>query len=113
MAVYVVNLVIDQGADFTQTFNLEDDASASGLDLTGYTGAAQLRKHPSSTKKYDFVVNFPDRGNGIVRIDMTDTVTSGIKAGRYLYDILLTASGGSRTRIVEGSALVREGATKV
>ena len=44
---------------------------------------------------------------------MTDTVTSGIKAGRYLYDILLTASGGSRTRIVEGSALVREGATKV
>ena len=113
MAVYVVNLVIDQGADFTQTFNLEDDASASALDLTGYTGAAQLRKHPSSTKKYDFTVAFPDRDIGIVRIDMTDTVTSGIKAGRYLYDILLTASGGSRTRIVEGSALVREGATKV
>ena len=113
MAVYVVNLVIDQGADFTQTFNLEDDASASALDLTGYTGAAQLRKHPSSTKKYDFTVDFPDRDNGIVRIDMTDTVTSGIKAGRYIYDLLLTASGGTRTRIVEGSALVREGATKV
>ena len=113
MAVYVVNLVIDQGADFTQTFNLEDDASASALYLTGYTGAAQLRKHPSSTKKFDFTVAFPDRDNGIVRIDMTDTVTSGIKAGRYLYDILLTAAGGSRTRIVEGSALVREGATKV
>ena len=113
MAVYVVNLVIDQGADFTQTFNLEDDASASALDLTGYTGAAQLRKHPSSTKKYDFTVAFPDMDNGIVRIDMTDTVTSGIKAGRYIYDLLLTASGGSRTRIVEGSALVREGATKV
>ena len=32
MAVYVVNLVIDQGADFTQTFNLEDDASASSVD---------------------------------------------------------------------------------
>ena len=38
MAVYIVNLVIDQGADFTQTFNLEDDASASALDLTGYSG---------------------------------------------------------------------------
>tara|TARA_B100001079_G_C16384035_1_gene503469 strand:+ start:1390 stop:1731 length:342 start_codon:yes stop_codon:yes gene_type:complete len=113
MAVYVVNLVIDQGADFTQTFNLSDDASDSPLDLDGYTGAAQLRKHPSSTKKYDFTVDFPDRDNGIVRIDMTDTVTSGIKAGRYIYDLLLTASGGTRTRIVEGSALVREGATKV
>ena len=31
MAVYVVNLVIDQGADFTQTFNLEDDATASAV----------------------------------------------------------------------------------
>ena len=113
MAVYVVNLVIDQGADFTQTFNLSDDASDSPLDLDGYTGAAQLRKHPSSTKKYDFTVDFPDRDNGIVRVNMTDTVTSGIKAGRYIYDLLLTASGGTRTRIVEGSALVREGATKV
>lgn len=113
MAVYVVNLVIDQGADFTQTFNLSDDASDSPLDLDGYTGAAQLRKHPSSTKKYDFTVDFPDRDNGIVRVNMTDTVKTGIKAGRYIYDLLLTASGGTRTRIVEGSALVREGATKV
>ena len=113
MAVYVVNLVIDQGADFTQTFNLEDDASGGALDLAGYAGAAQLRKHSSSKKKYDFAVAFPDRANGIVRIDMTDGVTTGIKAGRYVYDILLTDSGGSRTRIVEGSALVREGATKV
>ena len=28
MAVYVVNLVIDQGTDFAQTFNLESDAQA-------------------------------------------------------------------------------------
>ena len=113
MAVYVVNLVIDQGTDFTQTFNLEDDASASVLDLTGYIGAAQLRKHSSSNKKHDFTVAFPDRANGIVRIDMTDAVTTAIKPGRYIYDILLTDAGGSRTRIVEGSALVREGATRV
>ena len=113
MAVYVVNLVIDQGADFTQTFNLEEDATASALDLTGYTGAAQLRKHSSSNKKFDFTVAFPDREAGIVRIDMTDTITSSIKPGRDVYDLLLTASGGARTRIVEGSALVREGATRI
>jgi len=113
MAVYVVNLVIDQGADFTQTFNLEDDATASALDLNGFTGAAQLRKHPSSKKKFDFTVAFPDRGNGVVRLDMSDTLTSTIKPGRYVYDILITASGGTRTRIVEGSALVREGATRI
>jgi len=50
MAVYVVNLVIDQGVDFTQTFNLENSASNSALNLTNYTGSAQLRKHASSSK---------------------------------------------------------------
>ena len=44
---------------------------------------------------------------------MTDTITSSIKPGRYVYDLRLTASGGARTRIVEGSALVREGATRI
>ena len=61
MAVYIVNLVIDQGADFTQTFNLEDDASASALDLTGYTGAAQLRKHSSSNKLSLIHISEPTR----------------------------------------------------
>ena len=112
MAVYVVNLVIDQGTDFNQTFNLESDASDSALDLSGYTGAAQLRKHASSKKKHDFTVSFTDTTNGIVKIAMTDAVTAGIKAGRYIYDVLITDSGGLKTRIVEGSALVREGATR-
>ena len=44
---------------------------------------------------------------------MTDAVTAGIKAGRYIYDVLVTDSSGLKTRIVEGSALVREGATRI
>ena len=112
MAVYVVNLVIDQGTDFAQTFNLESDASDSALDLSGYTGAAQLRKHASSKTKYDFAVSFTDTTNGIVKISMTDAVTAGIKAGRYIYDVLITDGNGLKSRIVEGSALVREGATR-
>ena len=113
MAVYVVNLVIDQGTDFTQTFNLESDASDSALDLSGYTGAAQLRKHASSKTKYDFAVSFTDTTNGIVKISMSDAVTAGIKAGRYIYDVLIIDGNGLRSRIVEGSALVREGATRI
>ncbi len=113
MAVYVVNLVIDQGADFSQVFNLENDATASALDLTGYTGKSQMRKHASSTKKHDFTISFPDRTQGVVQVSMTDNTTKTIKPGRYIYDLILTDSGGSVERIVEGSALVREGATKV
>lgn len=112
MAVYVVNLVIDQGVDFTQTFNLESSVSDSLLNLTGYTGSAQLRKHSGSKKYYDFVVSFPDRLSGSLKLSMSDSITSRIKPGRYIYDIILTDSSGSKERVVEGSALVRESATK-
>ena len=45
MAAYVSNIVIDVGADFEQTFNLEGSNNAP-LDLTGYFGAAIMKKHP-------------------------------------------------------------------
>ena len=112
MAVYVVNLVIDQGADFNQTFNLQSSVTNAALDLSGYTGSAQLRKHSASRGKYDFTLAFVDRTNGVVKLSMTDTITSRIKPGRYIYDIILTDSTGLKERVVEGSVLVREGATK-
>jgi len=112
MAVYVVNLVVDQGVDFAQTFNLENSTTNAASDLTGYTGAAQLRKHSSSRNAYDFTVSFPDRTGGAVKLSMTDTITRRIKPGRYIYDIILTKSDGSKERVVEGSVLVRESATK-
>ena len=112
MAVYVVNLVIDQGTDFSQTFNLESSTSNAALNLTGYTASSQLRKHAASSKWYDFTVSFPDRASGQIKISLTDTITARVKPGRYIYDIILTDSSGSKERVVEGSALVREGATK-
>jgi hypothetical protein len=112
MAVYSVNIVIDQGVDFTQSFTLESSASNAPTNLTGYTGAAQLRKHSASSKFYSFTVQFPDRVGGKVVITMTNEITRRIKPGRYIYDIVLTDSSGTKDRVVEGSVLVRESATK-
>ena len=112
MAVYVVNLVIDQGVDFTQIFNLENSTSNTASNLTGYTGSAQLRKHSSSSKSYSFTVSFPDRTNGALKLALSDITTKRIKPGRYIYDVILTASDGNKERVVEGSVLVREGVTR-
>lgn len=112
MAVYSVNIVIDQGVDFTQSFTLESSASNAATNLTGYTGKAQLRKHSASSKFYSFTVQFPDRVGGKVIISMTDEITKRIKPGRYIYDLVLTKDDGTKERVVEGSALVRESATK-
>tara|TARA_B100000925_G_scaffold278267_1_gene246954 strand:+ start:23 stop:364 length:342 start_codon:yes stop_codon:yes gene_type:complete len=111
-AVYVSNIVINQGADFSQVFNLAD-ASNDKFDLTGFTLSAQMRKHAGSSISFDLNPSFVEpRIEGGVRIVLTDEQTSTLKPGRYVYDILITDPSGIKTRVVEGSAIVREGVTR-
>ena len=42
---------------------------------------------------------------------MSATTTSAIKAGRYVYDVVITL-GDSKQTVVEGNVLVREGVTR-
>jgi len=111
MAAYVSNIVIDVGANFDQSFNLETSANAP-LDLTGYSGSSSLKKSAASlTTAASFVVSFPSRTQGQVRISLGSSITSGLKPGRYVYDVLLTDSSSVKTRVVEGSAIVTAGVT--
>ena len=110
MAAYVSNLVIDMGADFNQSFNLENNANTP-MNLTGYTGTASMKKSAGSLKKItDFSVMFPDPASGQVKISLGSTITSVLKPGRYVYDILLS-DGSVKTRVIEGSAIVTAGIT--
>jgi len=110
MAAYVSNIVIDQGADFNQTYNLENSANAP-LDLTGYTATSVLKKHPQSLlETATFTCYFPNRTLGQLKISLGSSITPDLKPGRYSYDILLN-SGSLKTRVVEGSALVTAGVT--
>jgi len=60
MAAYVSNIVIDVGANFDQSFNLETNANAP-MNLSGFSGAAKLKKSAmSSTTAATFIVSFPD-----------------------------------------------------
>ena len=113
-AVYVSNIVINQGADFSQVFNLSGSSDVV-FDLTNFALTAQMRKHAGSSVSYDLnptVVN-PATSGGI-KITLTDTQTSALKPGRYVYDVLIADDNGSgtKTRVVEGSAIVREGVTR-
>ena len=110
MAAYVSNIVIDVGSDFIQTFYLET-TSNTPLNLTGYTATSKMKKHPSSSSTAAiFVVSFPGPTNGSLALSLGSTITSGLKPGRYCYDILLN-DGSVKTRAVEGSALVTAGIT--
>lgn len=110
---YTSNLVIYTGTDFDQTFALEDDQSNSALDLTGYSGCAQLKRYESSSKAADFVITFANqRETGRVTISIGSTQSSSIKPGKYFYDLLLNSPTGTTTRVIEGTALVKKSVTR-
>ena len=104
-----VNIVIAQGADFSEVFtSTETDGSAS--NLTGYTGVSKIKKHPSSPTSQSFTVGITP-ATGEVSISMSATNTVKLSPGRYNYDVYLTSSGGSVSRLVEGQAIVTAGIT--
>jgi len=110
---YTANLVIYTGTDFEQGFVLEDDLTDLPLNLTGYSGCAQLKRYESSSKTVDFVVGFGnDRTTGRVNISIAATVSAAIKPGKYFYDVLLKSPTGTTTRVVEGTALVKKSVTR-
>lgn len=102
----ISNIFINQGANFTTTVTISD-SDGSALDLTSYTALAQIRKTYESTTATDFTSTFDaDRTTGKITISLTDTQTSGLDSGRYVYDLLITDTSDEKTRVVEGIATV-------
>jgi hypothetical protein len=104
------NLKISQGSDYSTTINLTDD-NDSPIDLTDYTGAAQMRKYYTSSNAFDFDVDIV-ANTGQVILTMSSTITNEIEAGRYVYDVELTDPEGKISRIAEGLVTITPGVTR-
>jgi hypothetical protein len=112
-AVYVNNLVINSGSNFSQTFTLEGSDDNSPLNLTGYAVNAQIRKWSGSSSAINFSTNIiAPSTSGKISIGLTSGQTVNLKSGRYVYDILITDTFGIKNRVIEGMVLVREGVTR-
>ena len=108
----ISNIFIDQDADFATTVTIED-ANDSALDLTNYTAAASLRKSYKSSSSTSFTVAFVDpRTSGQITLSLTDVQTGALNEGRYVYDLVITDSGGEKTRVVEGIATIKPSVTR-
>jgi len=112
-AVYVNNIVINSGYDFSQTFTLEETESNSFLNLTDYQVDSQMRKWSGSSTAITFTtfIEFPPT-SGRLNIYLSADETKNIKPGRYVYDVLITDSFGQKNKVIEGMVLVREGVTR-
>lgn len=103
------NLVVDQGTTFTTTITVTDD-DGNNLNLAGYTGAAQIRKHYTSSNSVNFSVSI-NGSTGEVTLSLTAAATADLTAGRYVYDCELTNSG-TVSRILEGIVTVTPQVTR-
>ena len=109
MAVYQ-EFTIDQGSDATIELHLVDK-NGTAKNLTGYTVTARLKKNYSDSagEATAFTSVVTNTTGGIATLSLSNTQTDALKAGRHVYDVLLTRPGGDKLIGVEGTALVRPG----
>lgn len=111
MASAVSNLLIYQGSDFNIDFTVEND-NGTPFNLTGYSVACLIKKHyTSSTSTTVTAAILSPATAGQVQLYLGNTVTAGMKSGRYVYDVVITSASGIKSRVLEGTVSVLEGVT--
>ncbi len=103
MLVYVSNITIPAGNDYSSKFVYVDPISKSPVNFSGYSARAMMKKSPYSlTIAAEFQVTIDDTE---ITLFLPSNVTSALRNGRYTYDIVVN-DGTTTNRIFEGSALV-------
>ena len=123
-AAYSCDLVMNVGADFNAKFNIVDTANTGfnfsttnsvGVNtVSGWTGSSQMTKSTAIGSTAFPVATFTvgidttaSSGYGLT-VSLGSTDTRSVKAGRYVYDVLV-GSGATVYRIIDGNILVRGG----
>lgn len=106
----VAAISIKQGEDAVITLT-----GGSTEDLSDYTLAMQIRRTPDSTTAV-FSVSDTDYLDGSTGGDVAVTVTAAasaaVPAGKLVYDIFGTSTGGETTRLYEGPVYVSPRVTR-
>ena len=104
------NYIIDQGANFSSTVTVKD-SQGTPLNLTDYTAtsANMALGHASTRTRTALTIEFAsDRTTGNVSMSLTAAQTALHEApARYVYDLDITDSNGTVTRIIEGLMTIR------
>jgi hypothetical protein len=111
MASRTRNITIDQGSDYSESFTVYASPSATAkLSLTtNHHANAQMRKsslHTNSAITFNTSISTSE---DTITLQANNSLTSGVKGGRYFYEVVLTnrfVSPPTKTRVLEGIATV-------
>jgi|TARA_B100000212_G_C27341495_1_gene519426 ribosomal protein L1 len=112
MAAGTYDIVIDQGSDYALQIQVSQDGTNSNLNT--HTARAQLRPSPTSTTKTaDFTCSIVSASEGKIKMELNNTTTASIAAGKYYYDLeLVNTSASTVTRLIQGVARVTAEVTR-
>ena len=112
MSAVTYNLIIDQGSDFALDLVIKQGGTA--LNLTNYTGRAQLRTSvDASSASATFSVTVTNAANGALKMQLPAATSSGISAGQYVYDLeIFTANDSIVKRIIQGDVTLTPEVTR-
>jgi hypothetical protein len=104
-------LLIEQGATFSTTVNVEDTAGAA-INLYGYSASSQMRKSFYATSNTKITSIVTGNANGEITLSMTAANTANLTPGRQVFDLLITSPSSVKTRVVEGIIVISPGVTQ-
>jgi hypothetical protein len=104
-------IVIEQGATFNTTINVEDTAGTA-INLYAYTANSQMRKSYYSSTGYTITSVVTGTANGEITLSMSAANTANLSAGRYVYDVKITSPSSVVTRVIEGIVTVLPSVTR-
>jgi hypothetical protein len=110
------NICIQQGASYIRVFTWiaggcgcnTAGAGPTPVDLTGYSGALQIRPYPGSdTVLYDASADLSSGGvDGTITLNIPASATQGFTWWNGVYDLLLTSPQGEVTKLLSGAVIV-------
>ena len=105
------HFIIEQGATFGQTLTLKDSSDAV-INLTGFSGAMQLRENPDAATAVLELTTANSRMTmggiaGTVVLSVSATDTADLTATDGVFDLEVTSGAGVVTRLIEGTYSIR------
>ena len=105
------NIIIEQDADYSQQFTAKTDAGVV-IDLTNSTLDGMVRKSFTASTATSFTTAIVSATAGTFTLALTDVLTAALERGRHVYDVRVTDSTSTITRIQSGVATVSPSVTR-
>jgi hypothetical protein len=107
--VDISNLTTGSGS-IEYRVNSAPTATTFTIDYAASNGALSVDGSATATRSANIVLG---GAAGTIVLDLSDEVTASLTAGTYFYDIELTSSTGSKTRLLEGTFIVSAEVTTI